>query len=367
MFAVENTFAPNSDPSYQQLRTLTLNGEAVSVSNLNLKRDAGTFQLHSGTVCFTAPVQGKVTGAVFVGEGNFILDPPVDAERKSLKLLTKEDQFNESFNRLVLRFTDSTYDEIKKDGGAASGGCDAGLLKDTQTATRHNRVLKFNLEARILEDVLSTEPGGLFVAFIHGKRYNDKELYEIDPKHGVDQVNFRTYDEDKLGHWASFSISDERMRGGVGNRLRIEHQQLDVTFEKNGSLAGKATTEFVAHRNGLRVVPFNLFRSLRVQSVTANGETLSFIQEDKNDDSDFYVILPKALAKEEHFVVTTAYEGKEAVTNEGGSNYYPVARENWYPSEVGARFGQLCQLRHDIAHSQRHEDGCDRHSGFGKQ
>jgi hypothetical protein len=104
---------------------------------LILKRDAGTFHLHSGTVCFVAPVQGKVTGAVFVGDGNFVLDPPSESERQSLKLLTKEDQFSESFSQAVLRFTDSTYDDIKKGGSPASGGCDAGPLKDSQNATRH--------------------------------------------------------------------------------------------------------------------------------------------------------------------------------------------------------------------------------------
>ena len=136
------------------------------------------------------------------------------------------------FSQAVLRFTDSTYDDIKKGGSAASGGCDAGLLKDSQNTTRHK--LKDNLEARILQDVLSPEPGGLFVAFIHGKHYNDKELYEIDPDWGSDQVNFRTYDENKWGHWAS-SIFPESTARQLGRCLRIEHQQLDVTFEKSGS------------------------------------------------------------------------------------------------------------------------------------
>src|ERR1039458_9691047 len=230
--------APNSDPAYKQLRNLTLSGEAVSVTNFDLKRDAGTFHLHSGTVCFVTPVQGKVTGAVFVGDGTFVLDPPLESERQSLKLLTKENEFSEKFSQAVLRFTDSTYDDIKKGGSPASGGCDAGLLKDSQNTTRHK--LKQNIEARILEDVLSPEPGGLFYAFIHGNRYSDKEIYEIEPNRGSDQVNFRTYDENKWGHWASFNLSGEHARGSFGRLMRIEHQQLDVTFEKNGSLSGKA-------------------------------------------------------------------------------------------------------------------------------
>src|SRR5215467_627544 len=53
----------NSDPNYVALRNLTLGSEAVSVTNLDLKRDAGTFRFNSGTVCFTPAVNGKVTGA----------------------------------------------------------------------------------------------------------------------------------------------------------------------------------------------------------------------------------------------------------------------------------------------------------------
>jgi hypothetical protein len=327
LHAADNPAAdPNADPTYQQLRNLTLSGEAVSVTNFDLKRDAGTFHLHSGTVCFVAPVQGKVTGAVFVGDGNFVLDPPLESERQSLKLLTKEDQFNESFSHAVLRFTDATYDDIKKGGSPASGGCDAGPLKDSQDATRHK--IKSNLDARIL-------------AFIHGKRYNDKEIYEIDPDWGSAQVNFWTYDENKRGGWASFNLTDKHQRGSVGRLMRIEHQQLDVTFEKNGSLAGKAATDMVARRNGVRVVSFDLFRPLRVQNVTTNGQPLSFIQEDKNDDGNFYVILPAPLSAGGKVTITTTYGGKEAVSNEGGGNYFPVARNNWYPNDPGVSLGEF--------------------------
>src|SRR5437588_11572264 len=118
--------APNSDATYQALRNLTLSGEAVSVTNFELKRDAGIFHLRTGTVCFVNAVQGKVTGAVFVGDGSFVLDPPIEVERKSLKLLTKENEFSEKFEHLVLRSTDSTYVQINNRGHTGSVGCDAG-------------------------------------------------------------------------------------------------------------------------------------------------------------------------------------------------------------------------------------------------
>jgi peptidase M1-like protein len=322
---------PNSDPTYQQLRNITLGGEAVVVNNFALRREAATFHLRSGTVCFLAPVQGKVTGAVFSGDGNFVIQPPSASERNMLKLLTKEDEFSENFSQAVFRFTDSSYDELKKAGSAASGGCDAGLLKDSQNTTRHNRELKFNLEARILEDVLSPEPSGLFVAFVHGKHYNGKELFAIDPHSSEDQVELMTYDETKWGTWMGYSLS-QHDKSARRNRIHIEHQQLDTTIEKSGNLTGKAATTFVSLNDGLRVVPLELFHTLRVESVTAGGQPLSFIQEDKHDDADFAVILPKALAAGERYTFTTTYGGKEAVSNEGNGNYMPVARSSWYPN-----------------------------------
>src|SRR5215472_1764568 len=328
----------NSDANYLALRNITLGSEAVSVTNFALKRDAGTFHLNSGTVCFVPPVNGKVTGAVFVGEGIFGLAAPTETERKSLKYLTKGEDFSEKFERLVLRFTDSTYEEIKKAGTVSSGGCDAGPLKDSQNTTRHR--IKYNLEARILEEVLSPEPRSLFFAFVHGKRYDDKELYQIDPDEDSDQVDFWTYDENKFGDWASFNFTEPHSRGSFGKPIRIEHHQLDTTLERNGALSGKATTTLVSERDGLRVIPFSLFHTLRVQSVTADGQPLSFIQEDKNDDAQFSVILPKPLAAGEKLNVTTTYSGKEAVSNEGGGNYFPIARHNWYPNNMGSAFGE---------------------------
>jgi hypothetical protein len=304
-----------------------------------LKRDAATFHLSAGTVCFTPPVNGKVTGAVFSGDGKMSLVPPSETERKSLRFLTQEDSFNETFQQLVLRFTDSTYDDVKKVGTPADGrGCDAGPLKDSQNTTRHKT--KVNIEIQLLGEVLSPQPRSVFIAFVHGKHYNDKEIFEIDPNHNAGHVNFFTYDEDKRGYWASFSLSGPNAPGSLGKPYRIEHHQLNTTLEKSGNLAGTSDTTVISHRDGLCVVPLSLFHTLRVERVTANGQALAFVQEDKNADSQFAVILPKPLNKGQKMVITTSYSGKDAVINDGSGNYFPVARENWYPNDPNAAFGE---------------------------
>ena len=343
--------SPNSDGTYQALRTISFGNEAVGVNNLTLKRDAATFHLRSGNLCFLTPVSGKVTGAVFTGDGTLVIEPPIASERGMLHLLTKENEFSESFTQLVLRFTDATYDEIKKTVNPATGSCDASLLQDSQHVMR--KKLYYNLDARILQDVLGTEPGRLFVAFVHGKRYNDKMIYAMDP-HGApglglsvapEEVELMTYDENKFGIWGAFHFSEEYKSGTASGAqkngvIQIEHQQLDTSIGKNASLVGKATTTFISQVNGLRALPFDLFSTLRVQNVTGDGgQALSFIQEDKKDDSDFWVILPKPLARGEKYTITTSYAGKEAVVDEGGGNYFPVARHNWYPNLAGSSLG----------------------------
>src|SRR5262249_2155134 len=160
-------------------RNITLGSEAVTVTDLKFKRDAGTFILHSGVVCFVAPVNGRVTGAVFSGDGKMALKPPTDSEAKSLRYLTKEDEFGEPFDKMGMRCTGGTEDEIKKGGTAATGGCDAGTLKDSQNTTRHK--LRTNLEARLLAEVLSPAPRPFFLAFVHGKKYDDKEIFQTEP------------------------------------------------------------------------------------------------------------------------------------------------------------------------------------------
>jgi hypothetical protein len=335
--------APNSDPTYQQLRQSQLGDVTLAVHDLVLQRDAGTFTFRSGTFSFLAPVNGKVTGAVFLGEGAFTLAPPTASEQHSLSLLTKEPRMEENFNELVLRFTDGTADEIKKAGTAAApAGNPGSAIERINSALRKD--LHYNLHARLLEDVLGAKPGGLFVAFIKGKKYNAKMIYVIDPRGvhafgmGSDQAGLMTWDENKYGVWASFHLAQERGQdrdaSARRNRIKIDHQKLDTTIEKSGRLNGDATTTFVARSAGLRVVHLDLFPPLRVQSVSdSDGHPLSFIQENKDEDPDFAVILPRALESREKFTIRTVYSGKDAVTNEGGDNYYPAARISWFPGK----------------------------------
>src|SRR5262245_54234372 len=108
----------NTDPIYQQLRQLgktdqDFAGTYASVNNLKLQREAANFTLKSGDLYFLTPVEGRTTGAVFIGDGELSLVPPTEIEQNSLKIFTGEGSITEQFHHLVLRFTDKTFEEIK--------------------------------------------------------------------------------------------------------------------------------------------------------------------------------------------------------------------------------------------------------------
>ncbi|CAN5603033.1 hypothetical protein BH23ACI1_BH23ACI1_31960 [soil metagenome] len=49
------------------------------------------------------------------------------------------------------------------------------------------------------------------------------------------------------------------------------------------------------------------------------------------------MILPTPLRRGETFTIRTRYKGRDAVAAEGGDNYFPIARSNWYPNNTGIK------------------------------
>src|SRR5205807_760756 len=187
------------------------------------------------------------------------------------------------------------------------------------------------LDVRLLQDIISSERGGKFIAFIKGKKYSDKEIFDVDP-HGVvsylpvvplqsqelfslapEEVALTRWDTGHEGIWAAFHYSTEYAAGTANSDeqnvpFAIQHQKLDTSIDKRAYLTGNAQTTVVALQNGVRVLSLKMFPTLRVETVMGEDhQQLSFIQEGKLEDADFAVILPKELAKGEKYTITTKY------------------------------------------------------------
>ncbi len=345
--------APNSNAAYHQLRSLLPGGVAISVNNFVLKRDAATFTFVRGDFLFYGEVNGKVTGAVFAGTGHFHLTPPTEIERHSLIILTKKPEFDEDFSQVVLRFTDGTAEELRSSAAATpnpASSVNSLIQAAGEFHTFQREHLYENIDLRLLEDVLSpSKPagGGFFLAAVKGAQ-NSHILFEIDP-HGAPRVS---PEEVRLGVWNSwgwswpsaFHLAGEYQDGTASGRqenagFHVESEDLDTSIEKNGFLTGQATVHLRALEDGLTVVPLDIFPTLRVSQVDGeHGEALDFVQEKKEDDADFGLVLAAPLKKGEAATVKITYAGKDAVRSVGNDNYDPIARENWFPNG-GTGFG----------------------------
>ena len=347
----------NLDPIYQSLRQLgradqDFGGEYAVVNNLQLNRDAANLMLKSGELYFITPVESRVTAAVFLGDGELSLTPPTEAEKNSLKLFTGEGSITEPFTRLVLRFSDKTFEEVKKSSNVTmkSGGSAAsqarGIYRDNQDLLRKR--LRDNRELRTLVDLYNPTREGYFSAFIDGKRFN-KLVFLLEPL-GVpravpEEVGLLSYGETDGGLWTAFHREEEYKKGTASSSE--DRRLIDITkHEIDGAIKGAhlAATDKITFINlnaGTRVVPFELFGSLRVTRVQdAQGNDLNFIQEGKDEDSDFGVILPKPLEAGQTYQLVVQYDGSDAIRDSGGGNYILIPRSTWYPGNANTLFAE---------------------------
>ncbi len=346
----------NADPVYKQLRLQAKSagdfaGPFATVNNLVLKREAATFTLRSGEIYFAPVVNERMVGAVFFGEGELTLTPPTDIEKRSLELFTDQPTIGESFDKLVFRFTDKTFDEIKSSAQARMGtnGPQAGRAQD---AYRDNQVLlrktlRRNVELRTLVDLYNPQRPGFFTVFINGKRYN-KLIFQYDPL-GIpsvspEEVLLQSYGETDFGRWTAFHRADEYAKGTVSSDedhriYDITHHNVDTVI-RGAKLTCSDTITIRGLDAGARVLPFSLFPTLRVSHVRdEQGRDLDFVQENKNDDADFGVILPEPLEAGKTFKLNIEYAGSDALIDIGNGNFFLIPRSTWYPNNEGTAFG----------------------------
>jgi hypothetical protein len=325
----------NSDGTYTALRVSAPAGDGVSVKDFTLEREGGSFHFEQGSFYFYNPVSGRELGAVFLGKGHFSLAPKDAGEQHSLALLAKNGEMEQDFSTLVLRFTDGTAAEIRKastgSAGAATGAAGS-AARDLRVGMREH--LHMNIELRLLEDAIFPREGGYFLAsFRMGFLLTGKNvLFTVDPESQPDQVELATWGDDNYQSWAAYRMPRAGRETGL---VHVSDERLDVTFEKSGMMHCSAETTMTAHGEGVRVVPLNLYATLRVSGVySESGDPLDFVQEDKTADAQFAVVLPKAAKAAETFRLLIKYEGKDAVRPEGEGVYFlvPGARESWYPA-----------------------------------
>jgi hypothetical protein len=341
--------SPNSQGTYAALRADLPGAEGVKVKEFTLEREGGRFTFDQGDFYFYAPVEGRVTGAVFVGKGRFDLMVKDAGEQRSLALLTKSAGMTQDFTTLVLRFTDGTADEIRNASAGASAA-PAGHVRSAaeDLAASYRKDMGDNIELRMLADVIGGGEGEFFLAsFRMGNALTGRNvLFIVDPEGTAhvspDTVELSTWGLDELQTWAAYKMEHGTGKR-QGGRVRVTDETLDATIDRTGMMKISAVTTMKVLRDGVRVVRLNLYPTLRVSGVySESGAPLDFVQEDKKLDPQFGVILPAAAKAGDTLRLLTVYSGKDALRAEGHDTYYleSGARESWYPSGLGG-FGDF--------------------------
>src|SRR3989338_2810620 len=102
LIAAAGAEEPDHRTLYDQLRAFRLQAEVVPVQNFTLQRDRLQMTF-TGQFYVAEPVGGRVTGAVFLGEGRLRAEPWSPFERANLKRLLNADVVDTDFSSAVLR------------------------------------------------------------------------------------------------------------------------------------------------------------------------------------------------------------------------------------------------------------------------
>lgn len=348
---------------YRELRAARPDGRSVPVNGLTLARDGYQVTLQSGAVHFLAPLGRDTFGAVFIGEGSYLLTPSTDAERRHLQLVTgSSDAFRDRFSQLVLLFTDETAAEIQAHAPVAAGSPDPAATRAYEGYLQRQRNDNLpNLHLRILSDLLNrpARTDGVFLAFVEGRQHAPV-LLAVDPLgvsnlttrfafFGGEEVMLFSFNETNGGLWYSSAFASEAV-GGRGKAIRMladaSHYDIDTSLD-GSSLTGTTTITFTPAVDGLRVLPIHIFQRLQIRTATLEHGGVqtpaAVLQEevstglfrrlfsDEAAAADVALQFPEPLARGEAVTLTIAYDGRDVVR--GSEGVYAVgARESWYPN-----------------------------------
>jgi peptidase M1-like protein len=328
----------------------------VAVENLTLQKDAMTLLLKKGVLVSMLPIEGEVTGAIFVGEGTASLTPPTPMDTWFLKKNYGAPQFSEKFTALFLRFSDGTEKSFPKpppgaDVTTVTTGMDAIVktFKERQ-GVADGWLGTFDMDMHYLDNRIGGIKGQ---EFFYSQFQTEKwgwvtflfdlgSVIEVKLGHDRSVGAYRDYLE-----WATFHRKEDYQQGryvmmpAADNKENIDVVRTDMAVSipttKTVEIDAKLTIKPLIDSIG--ALRFNLVnqigdmswrnrgRPVVVESVTdGSGDALPFIH--KRDE--LLVRLPKPIRRSEEYVVRVkAHE--DTIIQLTAESYFIYNTYPWYP------------------------------------
>jgi hypothetical protein len=358
VIAQENS-AADGKSLYDQIKSVSLSGNAVSVKGFVLERDRAQMTFN-GTFYFALPVRGRILTAVFVGNGQFTATvPPSEFERDNVKRLLGADVVESDFKTAVLRVSDDSLKAVPQTE-ASTESADAqiqNMAKDVEA-----RILKqtgANLSARIAVSIINQEePGFFFASFDGGKR--GRFNFVLDAQNRIPVANFdlnggekgiifsynSSNDENEV--WMAFYGLEDYKRGmvtysDVNDQIDIKSYDMNLDLREHKKYLRLLTRVESETRAGkLRAVSFSigenlgvfdswrLKKQMRLQQARLSVTEVPFVQEDW--EGGFTIFLPAESSIGEKLDFNFVLQGDFMYDAETVPDcHYPRSNETWYP------------------------------------
>lgn len=342
---------------YLKLRSVGLiKSQVYKIREASLDRGKVHISLDDGTIAFTQAVDGRVTGAFYVGDGEVLLMPPSQMERASMSLFTGSAILEETFSNAYFRFNDDVYAELQPYLRTAEDP--EAFVSQWDTSARN---LAADDALRLLFSFSESLPGTktpsetpkdhMLHAYLHGNKLGGFDVrYDSLLQEQVEAGQHKHVDgEDYYDVWTSFTVpasGSSNNSPGLSEGEEAPPTDVDVTSFKIQAhikpvkeLEAKATLSIVARQRSKRVLLFELSRLVVVSQVLADGQPVEFIHNQaiegshlaKQGNDVIAVILPSRLEKGQKMQLTFEYSG--AVLSEAANGLLYVGEHGtWYPN-----------------------------------
>ncbi|HET9308027.1 MAG TPA: M1 family aminopeptidase [Candidatus Sulfotelmatobacter sp.] len=352
---------------YLQLGKVGLDRSQVyQVRGAALNRPGVQISLEDGTIAFTQDVLGHITGAFFEGDGEVLVTPPSEVERRSMSLFTGMAILEERFSTAYFRFNDDVPLELRPDLRAPS---DAEEFVKRWDATAKN--LALSDATRLLMNFSKmlpvgggqgaegrTEPKAAADRFLHARLqgnkfgvfdvfYDSTATEQVQAGQGKTTENGETY----YDVWTSFSPAQAKPAQGTavstepagesGSENSIVFRRYTITTEvlPPKQIHARAEMECEVKGGGARTLLFELSRHLQIESVHADGRPVEFIhnlalegtQLSRRGNDLVAVVLPEPARAGQKFDLEFVYGG-DVLAEAGSGLLYVGERGTWYPN-----------------------------------
>ena len=321
------------------LNALRVEGDQVyPVRDLNLRRDRFRIRLVEGKLAFLAPIAGRVTGAVFAGEGQIVFVPPGQMEKASVLRFTGQPILDEKFDHAYFRFTDSTaadwLEQMREVGAepvADPAFADAWSNRAFHLHPPHS--------LRMMSTLLDSSPQNYFYAGLAGARLGPFDVV-YDQAAGESSWVGQTRERDGKPYYDVWSLMPSREAPRAEPAFRSKRFEIETTIRPDRTMEGTTRVELEAREAGRRVVTFQLSRFLSVDEVRdTGGLTLYFLQNAgaegrpnaSQEDGALLVVLPQPTLQGQALSLAIHYRGS-VIADVGNGVLFVGARGSWYPN-----------------------------------